>query len=261
MRLSEYPTDIQDYVFQNNLQALVDFDENADYQEKVFDAVSGTLQIPFPPQADDLARLHRLIRERKCFTVLEFGVGYSTSIIADALEKNEQDFHALHPRPAVRNHHLFQLFCVDASQDWLHMVSRDFPHHLKCRTHFHHSEVHIGTFQDRLCHYYDALPDIVPDFIYLDGPSAKDVQGSLTGLSFQCEERTVMSADLLRMESVFLPGTFILVDGRTNNARFLERNFQREFLVKHDPESDITTFELTEARLGKYNVLGSDFFA
>ena len=31
-----------------------------------------------------------------------------------------------------------------------------------------------------------------------------------------------MAADLLLMESILLPGTFILVDGRTNNARFLE---------------------------------------
>jgi hypothetical protein len=40
----------------------------------------------------------------------------------------------------------------------------------------------------------------------------------------------------------------------------LERNFTRKYEVKWDRESDVTTFELVEERLGKYNLLGSDFF-
>ena len=47
-------------------------------------------------------------------------------------------------------------------------------------------------------------------------------------MTFQCDERTVMAADLLLMESILLPGTFILVDGRTNNTRFLKNNFQKK---------------------------------
>ncbi len=68
------------------------------------------------------------------------------------------------------------------------------------------------------------------------------------------------SGDLLLTESTFLPGTFIIVDGRTNNARFLERNFTRNYETKYDGEGDVTTFELVEERLGKYNLLGSVFF-
>jgi len=40
-------------------------------QEGVFDAVSGKLEIPFPPEPADLVRLHKYIRKRKCFTILE----------------------------------------------------------------------------------------------------------------------------------------------------------------------------------------------
>ena len=69
-----------------------------------------------------------------------------------------------------------------------------------------------------------------------------------------------MSGDLLLMEPTFLPGTFIIVDGRTNNARFLQRNFARNYSVEWDRDGDVTTFELIEERLGKYNLLGSDFF-
>ena len=69
-----------------------------------------------------------------------------------------------------------------------------------------------------------------------------------------------MAADILLMESILLPGTFILVDGRTNNARFLNNNLQRNFEMSWDKDGDVTSFELKEERLGKYNILGSDFF-
>ena len=124
---------------------------------------------------------------------------------------------------------------------------------------FQYSPVKIGTFHDRLCHYYKKIPEIIPGFIYLDGPAPKDVHGKINGLSFQHDERTVMSDDLLLMESTFLPGMFILVDGRTNNARFLKNNFQRQYAYHWDKTGDVTTFELIEPRLGKYNLLGTDF--
>jgi hypothetical protein len=94
---------------------------------------------------------------------------------------------------------------------------------------------------------------VVADFIYLDGPSPKDIEGSLHGLDFSIDERTVMSGDLLLLESTMLPRTFIIVDGRVNNARFLQRNFTRNFAHRHDPKGDITTFELDEAPLGRHS--------
>ena len=102
----------------------------------------------------------------------------------------------------------------------------------------------MDTFNGRICHFYDKIPNVVPDFIYLDGPSPKDVKGSVNGLDFQLFDRTGISADTLLMESTFLPGTFILVDGRTNNARFLKNNFQRNFEYFHHKEEDVHTFEL-----------------
>jgi hypothetical protein len=160
----------------------------------------------------------------------------------------------------VRNRFMFQLFSVDASQKWLDETGRRLPPELSARVHLTFSEVEIGTHQGQLCHFYKALPNVVPDFIYLDGPSPKDVQGSVRGLDFQCDERTVMSGDLLLIEPTFLPGTLILVDGRTNNVRFLLNNFRRRYRVEWDREGDVTTLELDEPRLGPHNILGSDFF-
>ena len=81
-----------------------------------------------------------------------------------------------------------------------------------------HSPVQIGTFKGQLCHFYERLPNVVPDFIYLDGPDPSDVVGAVNGLDFSHRERTVISGDLLLMEPTFVPGLIVLVDGRTNNA-------------------------------------------
>jgi hypothetical protein len=251
---------VRAYLTEQGLTELANFAENAPRLESPYDAVSEKLTAPFPPDLEDLVRIHKLIRKRHIFTVLEFGVGYSTWVIADALQKNEADWNVLAERPAIRNRFAFQVFSVDASKAWIGTSEGRIPKSLQARIHLHHSNVKIGTFQGRLCHFFDDLPDIVPDFIYLDGPAPKDVRGSLNGMSFQCDERTVMSGDLLVMEPILLPGTFVLIDGRTNNARFLQRNFQRNWRMVQDREGDITTFELVEDRLGPYNILGTDLF-
>jgi hypothetical protein len=214
---------------------------------------------PIPPKKEDLARLHGLVRSRLSFTVLEFGVGYSTLVLADALAKNEHEWRTAIDKPALQRQSMFHLFSVDASRQWLRFWARRIPNHLRSRVHLCYSRTSVGTFADQLCHYYEKLPDVIPDFVYLDGPSPRDVHGSIRGLSFRCPERTVMAGDLLLMESTLLPGTLILVDGRTNNARFLARNFRRTYTVKWDRDGDVTSFELDEERLGPLNVTGRDF--
>jgi hypothetical protein len=250
-----------EYLEHQGLNQFIDLSVKHSSNEDPFAGVRTSAEAaPMAPEIPDLARLHRLIRERKVFTVLEFGVGYSTLVIADALEKNRLDWAALPRAPELRNRFLFQCFSVDTSPKWLQQVADRMPAHLRTRMTFHHSTVRIGTHAGQLCHFYDNLPDIVPDFVYLDGPSPKDVEGTVNGLSFQCDERTVMSGDLLLMEPTLLPGTFVLVDGRTNNCRFLARNFRRDFKMTWDRDGDVTTFELVEERLGPFNILGSDAF-
>ena len=77
----------------------------------------------------------------------------------------------------------------------------------------------------------------------------KDIKGDINGLSFKCDKRTVISGDVILMESTLLPNSFILVDGRTNNARFLKRMLLRNWKVNWDAEGDVTTFELDEEPL------------
>jgi len=225
----------------------------------VYDAVSGNVTDAIPPDVEDLVRIHKLIRTRMSFTVMEFGVGFSTIIIADALKKNKKDWEQLDPIPKIRNRFQFQSYSVDTSKEWIDKTKERIPEDLIPYTNFHYSTVSMGLHQGQMCHFYDSLPDIVPDFIYIDGPDPQAVQGSINGMTFQCQERTVMSGDLLLMEPILIPGTFVLLDGRTNNARFLKNNLKRTYKHNWDRDGDVTTFELIEERLGKYNILGSDY--
>lgn len=251
----------RDYLEETGLGDVIDFSSaDLDYVEGILDGVGGHLDVAFPPEADDLVRLHRMIRSRRCFTVMEFGLGYSTLAMAHALWMNRRDWATLDPEPEIRNRFKFRLFSVETSEDWIAEFNARLPAQLQDVVEVSHSTASIGTFRDQICTYYDRIPDVVPDFFYLDGPWAKDVQGDIGGMTFTCEERTIMAADLLRMEPILIPGTMIVVDGRTNNARFLERNFTRPFRVEWDAEADITTFELDEPRLGMYNRLGTDYF-
>ena len=78
-------------------------------------------------------------------------------------------------------------------------------------------------------------------------------------------DRLPMSADILAREHILLPGTWIVVDGRTANVRFLRSNLQSGWLYFHHEEFDQHYFELAETPLGIHNkrqidfLLGEDF--
>lgn len=249
------------YLRAEGLDCLLPLDADNEAFQSAFSAVRAASLPSFPPDVADLARLHRFIRQRMAFTVLEFGTGYSTIVIADALRKNQIQWEAAPNKPSLRNRFLFRCFSVDASKEWLALSETRLPEELQEFVHFHFSGVVIGTHNGQLCHFYENLPDIVPDFIYLDGPDPKDVQGTVHGLSFKCDERTVMSGDMLLMEPTLIPGCFVLIDGRTNNARFLQRNLKRTYRTEWDRPGDVTTIELVEERLGPLNILGTDFLS
>jgi hypothetical protein len=159
------------------------------------------------------------------FTVLEFGVVYSLLIIADALLKNKNDFEKLKIKPGIRKENIFELHSLDANKFWINKFVKQIPKEFRKTIHVQYSSVSISEFNKRIYHFFNKLPNIIPDFIYVDGPAAYDVKGKIRGISFNKIERTVMNGDLLSIEPFFTPVIFILIDGRTNMARFLKNNF------------------------------------
>ena len=63
-----------------------------------------------------------------------------------------------------------------------------------------------------------------------------------------------MISDVLKFEHFLAPGTIIVTDGRTANARFLKSNFQRNWSHLHKIKNDQHYFILDEKPLGKWNI-------
>lgn len=224
----------------------------------VNEAVDPSHTTPYAPEWDDLIRLHALMLERRITTVLEFGCGYSTLIMAHALSVNARK-HGSFVSSNLRRHNPFEIHTVDDMPEYLASTREKIPEDLRSHVHFHETGVAMTTFNGRIATEYGTLPNICPDFIYLDGPSQHSVKGDIGGITTAHPDRLPMACDLLKMEHFLLPGTLILVDGRTANARFLQTNFQRGWRHRHDKKGDVHLFELTEPPLGPYNKRQIDY--
>ena len=250
----------RDYAIKEGLPNLLSENKYKEYskEEKYFlnldSAVDPKNTIPFKTDYADLARLHYLIRSRKVTTILEFGVGKSTLIFGNALNKNKADFFSF-TNKNLRRDNLYECHSVDNYYKWIQDTKKLIPKKLLEGKFINlkFCKVKMGEFQNRVCTYYEKLPNICPDFIYLDGPDQFSPKGSVRGLSTRFKDRMPMAADILSFEHFLQPGTLIVIDGRTANARFLKTNFQRNWYYYHDSNFDQHFFELSEPPLGKYN--------
>ncbi|MDB9872769.1 hypothetical protein OAD02_05645, partial [Alphaproteobacteria bacterium] len=68
-----------------------------------------------------------------------------------------------------------------------------------------------------------------------------------------------ITCDLLILEPVLLPGTVVIVDGMTNNARFNRRNLKRNWVCHENLQEDFTVMVLDEHPLGVHHIHQLDF--
>lgn len=167
------------------------------------------------PVFKDLFIIHKLIRSHRPNTVVEFGVGFSTITIAHALKMNQNGF----------------LYTVDADKAWLENTEKKIPDDLKAFAQLNYSPVRCHMINGQLCTLYDNLPNVMPDFIYLDAPCGRDVEGDINGLTFDLGDRLrpAVAADPLLYEGTAKRSFFILVDGRACNVEFLRQNLKGRF--------------------------------
>ena len=255
--------DYHKYCLDNSIHTLPDI--NIDLNEygiiltktnKKWETIDPDNQVPSPAELDDLVRLHWLVRRRKVRTIMEFGVGKSTSVMLDAMAINKNDY-AAQVSAELRLKSAFELHSIDNNQEWMNRVTS--VHSGNELFHPHITDCRMGTFNDRACTYYEVLPNIRPDFIYLDGPDQYSIMDSVRGISTVHADRMPMAADILVLEHFLEPGTLILVDGRTANARFLKANFQRNWSHLFMVDFDQHLFLLDELPLGKWNKAAMDF--
>lgn len=249
-RLLHSDEEAEDYLAKNpGLSAILG--ERASVDSKPFAAVEPSATA-IPAQWRDLLRLHYFIRTRRVTTVLEFGVGFSTAVMAHAVHLNSRD-HSETVRRDLRRANAFEVHSVDESGKWFAVAASRADADTRQHIAFLQSEVLMTTFAGRICTEYERLPNICPDFIYMDAPAQTPVRGHQSGITTDHPDRLPMSCDLLKIEHFLLPGTLVVVDGRSANARFLKCNFQREWAYLHDPVEDFHLFELLEMPLGRWN--------
>lgn len=155
-----------------------------------------------PPEYTDLWFLYRIARKRRPGIILEFGSGCSTLILAQALKENGSGF----------------LYSLDSSPYWTEINNGCIPPILKQFCEIRYSPVIEESYNGTPVFKYADVPDVIPNFVYLDGPP-------LT-------ERIQVAADLLDIEECFPRDFCMVIDGRIKNAYFLKQNFKRDYVFK-----------------------------
>ena len=125
------------------------------------DSTSPNYTTPFKPDIDDLTKLYEFALQRKATTILEFGSGYSTLILAAAMQKNKARFEADEKILELRRNNPFEIHSIECSEYWLSNTQKIIPGWCRERSHLHYSSCSIGTFNGKMVHYYDKLPNIM----------------------------------------------------------------------------------------------------
>jgi hypothetical protein len=251
MHTSLSETAIVDYIEKYDLRSLLE-GTKTDLTRNSIGEYSQKGARVFPPDWRDLVRLHRTVIQRKVITVLEFGVGYSTLVLAHALELNRQQYKD-YVLAEFHRSNAFEVHSIDTRERYIKIAKERIPKSLRERVRFHSTEVVMGTWLDKVCTYYAKLPNIIPDLIYMDGPDPTASISSVRNFTTAHLDRLPMAADLLAIEHFLMPGTLILIDGRTANARFLNLNFQKRWSYHHDIDGDVHYLECIDQPLGRLN--------
>jgi len=209
-----------------------------------------------PPVVPDLFSLYSQVKDLNCVAALEFGSGWSTLVMAQALKEN-QESHSRRVRTLIRHPNPFRLLSVETSRKFqritrLRLKLMDLHHNVL----IHRTKAVMHTIINQNCHVYANIPPFTADFIYLDGPDCEQVQGDIRGftVNFGSEDTMYglpMSADLLFLEPYFWPGTRLVLDGRGANASFLRQNFRRNWSYQYEEFLDQHFFTLEEMPWGK----------
>tara|TARA_Y100000310_G_C20693477_1_gene823896 strand:- start:289 stop:1101 length:813 start_codon:yes stop_codon:yes gene_type:complete len=211
----------------------------------------------YRPELDDLYTLYNLIIKNKRTTVLEFGVGWSSLIFALALDENRRKYK--NEIESLRRNNPFELHSIDNENEFISIAKNRIPSKLLDSCYFYHSNVSMTSFQGRYATEFERLPLISPDFIYLDGPDQFNIKKDINGFTTAHKDMMPMSCDLLKIEHYLTPGTMIVVDGRSANARFLLTNFQRNWDYQYT-DNDQHIFYLDENPLGEINQRQLNFY-
>jgi len=158
------------------------------------------------PDYNDLWFLWNAVRKKNPKVILEFGSGWSTYVIANALAAN-----------AVQGSNGF-LYSLDHMEEWANITNDTMPEGLKKYCKIIYSPVKENEYDGTKGYIFSNIPDIIPNMVFLDGPSAKN-------------ERCA-AFDLLYMEDRFPDDFYLIIDKRHKNTEILKEKFKRKYIYK-----------------------------
>ena len=219
------------------------------------------------PNLFDLYRLYQFIVLNKRTTILEFGSGWSTLVISMALKEVKEKYTKNIKNFNLRRNNLFESFCVDNEKKYLNITKKrilKFNKENKIKNpievHYNFSDCFIEEFEGRYSTFYKNIPLCNPDFIYLDGPNLFNIKNKINNFTTSHPDMMPMGNDIIKIEYFLTPGSIILTDGRSANARFLKDSFKRNWLYRHEEKFDQHIFYLNDPILGKINQRQLNFY-
>ena len=208
----------------------------------------------YSPELYDLYFLHAFIILNKRLTVMEFGSGWSSIVMAHALMVNKKNLNFETNR--LRKKNVFELHSIENEKKYLKITklrNNKYLKEFKKNIYYHFSECKMTSFNGRFCTEYEKLPLINPDLIYLDGPDQFKIKNKVNNFTINHNDMMPMVSDILKIENFLIPGTTIIVDGRSANCSFLRNNFQRNWIFKNYRNDDRTLLYLNDSSLGRIN--------
>ena len=186
---------------------------------------------------------------------MEFGSGWSTIVIAHALNINKKHFFKKILKKKIRFNNPFEHYVLENEKKFLNITKKRTKSYLKnINVNYFYSPNIMSIYKNRICSEYKKLPQVNPDFIYLDGPDQFNIKNRKNNLTIAHMDMMPMNSDIIKIEYFLTPGTIILTDGRTANANFLRNSFQRNWKYKFFTEHDQSLFLLCDKPLGRYNL-------
>ena len=218
---------------------------------------------PYKPELEDLYRLYQFIILNKRTTILEFGSGWSSLIFSLALKELKNKYN--NQIKKLRRNNPFELFILENERKFLNITKNRIKKFynkkkLSYKIHYNFSEIKMTTYNGKFATEYKSLPLCSPDFIYLDGPDQFNIKGKANGITTGHKDMMPMVCDILKFEYFLTPGTIIVTDGRSANAKLIKDNFKRNWIYKNDKKYDQHIFCLNDPSLGNYNNLQLKFY-
>jgi hypothetical protein len=223
--------------------------QKIEFEKKVMDVYNSENSNLYEPEIDDLWFLYSLIKDKCVTSILEYGSGWSTYVMAIGLYENFLDFGVEHAR-TIRHPNPFKFMTIDASNKFQESAMNRIPVDSRKNILPITATPNLIVSDNAICHQFDFIPNFAPDLIYLDGPDHDQVIGIVEGFEYKESFTQPMGIDLLMIEPFLWPETILVTDGRTANARFLASRFKRNWHIMHDPFGDRTIFRLNETPLG-----------